>query len=308
MIEVRNLTKCYGTVKAVDDISFDVASGEVVGFLGPNGAGKTTTMRVLTGYMGRDAGSVKIDGREIAEDYEGGKARIGYLPENNPIYEDITVVEYLDFIGEVRGLPKGPRRESIRDNLKLYGLDDVATRDIGELSKGYRQRVGLAQAALHDPPIMILDEPTSGLDPNQIIEIRNLIRNIGMKKTVILSTHNLSEVEATCSRILIINKGKIVADDTPDALTQGTKGDLIHVRFKNAAGTFGDTLGRLRGVRTVSKRNDDEGGSFFTITADPGLDMREPVFDLAVEKGWKILELRRERESLEDIFTKLTRG
>ncbi len=205
MIRVRNLSKSYGSTLAVDDISFEIAAGEVVGFLGPNGAGKSTTLRMLTGFLGADKGTIEIDDANLRDNPERAKAMIGYLPENNPLYEDMTVLEYLTFVAEMRGMEKAARDENIRRNVERYGLREVAGKDIGELSKGYRQRVGLAQASLDDPPIMLLDEPTNGLDPNQIVEIRNLIKEIGKTKTVMVSSHNLSEVEASCSRIVIIN-------------------------------------------------------------------------------------------------------
>jgi len=307
VIHAEHLTKCYGPIRAVDDISFDVAAGEVLGFLGPNGAGKTTTMRILTCYMGADSGKVTIDGRDITDDHMAAKAKIGYLPENNPLYEDLAVVEYLKFVGEVRGMAPGLCRERLEQCLQLYGLADVVSRNIGELSKGYKQRVGLAQAALHDPPIMILDEPTSGLDPNQIIEIRNLIREIGRTKTVILSTHNLSEVEATCSRILIINEGRIVAHDTPEALESKGHGTTVYISLKED-GTAREDLARLDGVADVSPYEGEGGIPGFALACEPGTDPRERIFDLAVAKGWKLLELRSEGARLEDIFTKLTKG
>ena len=307
MIEVRNLSKSYGPFVAVNDISFDVASDEVLGFLGPNGAGKTTTMRILTGYMGADGGSIRIGGREIAGSREEAKAQIGYLPESNPLYEDLTVYEYLDFMGEVRGLNRGLRRERIERNLHIYGLEGVATRDIAELSKGFRQRVGLAQSTLHDPPILILDEPTSGLDPNQIIEIRNLIVEIGKTRTVILSTHNLAEVEASCSRILIINRGSIVAHDTPEGLERRSRGSVLYVKIRGDEG-IDEALGGLDGVNGVSRHAGEGEYGGYMLSCDHGLDLREAVYDLTVASGWKLIELRKESATLEDIFTQLTRG
>ncbi|MHA1568197.1 MAG: ABC transporter ATP-binding protein [Alphaproteobacteria bacterium] len=310
MINVRNLSKSYGQHLAVDDISFQVSAGEVVGFLGPNGAGKTTTMRMLTGFLGPNSGKIEIDGKPLPENPELAKAKIGYLPENNPLYEDMTVIEYLDFIAEMRGMKPAGRKEQIKRNLELYGLQEVASRDIGELSKGYRQRVGLAQASLNDPPIMILDEPTSGLDPNQIIEIRNLIKEIGKTKTVILSTHNLTEVEATCSRILIINEGKIVADDSPEALEKKGTGAILHVWIKGE-GDLKAKLAVLSGVFEVSEQEAEAGWRRFALSIEHGADtaaIGEGVFEAAVAGGWKLAELHAEAVSLEDVFTQLTKA
>lgn len=310
MIRVRNLKKSYGQFPAVDDISFDIATGEVVGFLGPNGAGKTTTMRILTGFLGKDAGTVEIDGIPIDGATEEAKGKFGYLPENNPLYEDMGVVEYLEFVGEMRGMSKALRAQRIERNVKLYGLTEVAYKDISELSKGYRQRVGLAQASLNDPPILILDEPTSGLDPNQIIEIRNLIKETGKTKTVILSTHNLSEVEATCNRILIINKGKIVADKQVDEIGQEARKVMVHARIKGEGDLMAD-LKKIDAVKEIVPGEVLEGFSDFKIYLEGALtgdQYSEIVFDLAVQKGWKLAKLRTQTVSLEDVFTKLTKG
>jgi ABC-2 type transport system ATP-binding protein len=307
MISVKHLTKRYGEIVAVDDISFQISKGEVIGFLGPNGAGKSTTMRLLTGYLGADHGEIEIDGQPLEADRRRARGKIGYLPENNPLYDDMTVHEHLEYVGEMRGIPPAERAAAIIRCIGLYGLREVAARDIGELSKGYRQRVGLAQAALADPPILILDEPTSGLDPNQIIEIRNLIREIGKKKTVILSTHHLAEVEATCSRVLIINNGRLVADDSPRALESKAPADLLHARIRGPAEIAHD-LTALAGVRTVQAKGNDNGRRWFVLTVDPESDVAEAVFDLCAAKGWKLSELRREETSLEDVFTRLTRG
>ncbi|MBZ0271788.1 ABC transporter ATP-binding protein [bacterium] len=308
MIQVNNLTKRFGATLAVDRISFSVDPGEIVGFLGPNGAGKSTTMRMITGFLGADEGDVAIGGAPFGGDPEAARALIGYLPENNPLYEDMMVLEYLDFVGEVRGLTPGERGDRIRKNAGLYGIAEVMTKDIGELSKGYRQRVGLATAALTDPPIMILDEPTSGLDPNQIVEIRRLIREIGKTKTIILSTHNLAEVEAMCSRVLIINKGRIVADDTAANLEQRTHGAVLHARVKAGADPTA-VLKSVAGVRDAKRVAGDDGWHVLQIAVDgAGRDPGELIFDAAVKNGWKIAELRGEAASLEQIFAHLTRG
>ena len=235
MIEVRELTKSYGTTVAVNKVSFDAHAGEVLGFLGPNGAGKTTTMRILTCYLSADAGSATVAGHDVFEESVEVRKQIGYLPESAPLYSDMGVIEYLNFMTQVRHIPKSQRKERTRAVIDICGLEGVIQKDIGELSKGYRQRVGLAQSLIHDPPILILDEPTSGLDPSQIIEIRNLIKNIGQEKLVLFSTHILPEVSATCSRILIINNGKIVANGTPEELSSQAEGEencaYRHSRF-----------------------------------------------------------------------------
>lgn len=306
MIAVKNLTKRYGEVVAVDDISFQISKGEVVGFLGPNGAGKTTTMRMITGYLGADGGAVEIDGKPFHDDPTAAKSKIGYLPENNPLYDDMTVLEYLDFVAEMRGMKPAERAAAVQRNVKTYGLTEMAAKDIGELSKGYRQRVGLAQASLADPPIMILDEPTSGLDPNQIIEIRNLIREIGKTKTVILSTHNLSEVEATCSRVLIISGGKLIADDTPEALESRVTVALLYARLKGD-GELAAGLKALPGVAGVEEREHDGDWRIFALKVDPRGEVAERVFDLCVANHWKLSELRKESTSLENVFTQMTR-
>ena len=307
MIAVRNLTKRYGDVTAVDDISFQISKGEVIGFLGPNGAGKSTTMRMLTGYLGADSGSIEIAGRPLAADPAAAKGQIGYLPENNPLYEDMTVFEYLAFVAELRGIPANQRPAAVGKAVELYGLTRMAPKDIGELSKGFRQRVGLAQASLADPPIMILDEPTSGLDPNQIVEIRNLIREIGKTKTVILSTHNLAEVEATCSRILIIANGKLVADDTPGSLEARASGATLHVRLLGGDDAAG-RIATLPGVRNVLPGEVTGDWRALAIEVAPGVPVAEAVFDLCVQSGWKLTELRQEATSLEDVFSQLTKG
>jgi len=310
MIEVRHLIKSYGRIRAVDDISFRISAGEVVGFLGPNGAGKSTTMKMLTGYLGCDGGEIEIDSRPLRADPERAKALIGYLPENNPLYEDMTVREYLDFIAEMRGMRPAERREQIDRNLDVYGLRDRIDQTIGELSKGYRQRVGLAQASLNDPPIMILDEPTAGLDPKQIIEIRNLIKELGKTKTVILSTHNLNEVEATSSRILIIHRGKIVADDTPESLEEKNKRAVLSLAIKAEDPQMPGRLAALPGVQQVREEPADGVWRQFRLSVEKANGdqvVGERLFDAAVSYGWKLAELHTERITLEEVFTKLTK-
>lgn len=309
MISVSNLKKNYGQFEALKGISFDVSSGEIVGFLGPNGAGKTTTMRILTGFLGPSAGTIEIEGLPLAENLEQAKSIIGYLPENNPLYEDMMVQEYLYFVAEMRGIEPDIRAKRVQRNIELYGLKEVATRDIGELSKGYRQRVGLAQASLHDPPIMILDEPTSGLDPNQIIEIRNLIKEIGKTKTVILSTHNLAEVEATCTRVIIIKEGELVADQIPGALEQGAPKTILGARIK-ADGSIKEILLKIEGVLEVKELEVVDGWRMIELMVDQEIingEIGEKVFDEAVKNGWKLAELKTEAVSLEEIFTQLTK-
>jgi len=310
MIRVRNLSKRYGDFWAVRDISLDISAGEVIGFLGPNGAGKTTTMRMLTGFLGVDSGTIEIDGLPLAQNPELAKSKIGYLPENNPLYEDMTVTEYLRFVGEMRGIDAGDLDHVVKKNIELYGLVPMATRDVGQLSKGYRQRVGLAQAALHNPPIMILDEPTSGLDPNQIIEIRNLIREIGKTKTVILSTHNLSEVEATCSRILIINQGKIIADSTPEELERRGQVSTLYLRVKGGKNLDAAFKG-IEGILDVKGGKETKGWIDYALSVDPAMDpdtAGERLFDAAMAGGFKISKMRLETGTLENVFTELTTG
>jgi ABC-2 type transport system ATP-binding protein len=232
-IAVRNLTRSYGETKAIDDISFDVKTGEVLGFLGPNGAGKTTTMKIITCFMPPNAGTVEVDGLDITQHSLEVRKKIGYLPETNPLYYDMNVLDYLEYSAKLQGMKEGAMQHRMKEMVRVCGLEEVRHKDIGELSKGYRQRVGLAQAMIHDPEVLILDEPTSGLDPNQIVEIRNLIKQLGRAKTVILSTHILSEVQATCSRVLIIHEGKIVADGSPEQLQAEFQGaESITLEFR----------------------------------------------------------------------------
>lgn len=307
MISVENLSKRYGQVQAIDDISFEVAKGEVLGFLGPNGAGKSTTMKALTGFHGTDKGKISIDGQDIRENYERAKLLIGYLPENNPLYEDHTVLEMLRFAGEIRGLSGQTLSDAIHKNIVRFGLTEKATNDIGTLSKGFKQRVGLALANLHDPPILILDEPTSGLDPNQIVEIRDLIREIGKTKTVILSTHNLPEVEATCTRILIIHRGRIVANDTPQALAGREQGKVVYLQVKAESCTDAD-FADISGVKQVNKYIADSGYHGFALVCEKNSDPREKLFDLCAGKGWKLVEIRQEMLQLEEVFAQLTKN
>lgn len=311
MIEISHLTKLYGTQRAVDDINFSVEKGEIVGFLGPNGAGKTTTMKMITCYMPPSAGEVKVGGYSVEEDSLAIRRMIGYLPELNPLYLEMNVVDFLRYIAELRGIEKEKRSSRIREVIDLCALGEVLHKDIGQLSKGYRQRVGLAQAMIHDPEILILDEPTIGLDPNQVVDIRNLIKQLGREKTVILSTHILSEVQATCQRAVIISRGKIVADSSiADLQTSAAEQSIIDVELdgdidKNA---IVDELSTVEGVSDVkviymeSRRNANE----FKITSVPGADPRPEIFRKAVEKDWVLIGMSKEVRSLEEIFHKLT--
>jgi gliding motility-associated transport system ATP-binding protein len=307
-IVVENLTKTYGTQKAVDDISFQVNTGEILGFLGPNGAGKTTTMKILTCFMAPTAGDAKINNVSIHENQEGIKKNIGYLPENNPLYLDMPVIEYLDFAAELQGITKNDVHNRIRDMIYVCGLNEEKHKKIGELSKGYRQRVGLAQAMIHNPEILILDEPTSGLDPNQIIEIRKLIKEIGREKTVILSTHILPEVEATCDRILIINRGKIVADGTSSTLRSQAKGggEILKVQITDA-GSKNEIISGLNELMSVHMVDpiSDESNSFIVHSKD-GQTSRKPIFQMCVQKNWILTELTPIETKLEDVFRELT--
>jgi ABC-2 type transport system ATP-binding protein len=311
MIEVAGLTKDYGSYRAVDQVSFSVRRGEVLGFLGPNGAGKSTTMKMLTCYLSPTAGRAKVAGHDVFDESIEVRRRIGYLPEDTPIYRDMTVVEYLRFAAEMRGMDTAKIDSRIKEIGQRCGLASVAGKLVGELSKGFRQRVGLAQAMLHDPDILILDEPTSGLDPNQIVEIRSLIKEIGQEKTVILSTHILPEVQATCSRIVIISGGKLVADGTPDSLRAAEKGGRYRVVFESngvSADAIRERLGSLAGVARCSTVTGEPGAHAFAIDAAAADDLRKPIFRAAVDNRWPLLELTRESASLEDVFRNLTTG
>ncbi|MFY0686518.1 MAG: ATP-binding cassette domain-containing protein [Cyclobacteriaceae bacterium] len=303
-IVVENLTKKYGEQKAVNDISFEIKTGEVVGFLGPNGAGKSTTMKMITCFMAPTGGDIKLDGISIHADPESIKKKIGYLPENNPLYMDMSIVDYLGFSAEIQGVQKSKISSRIGKMIDLCGLDREKHKNINELSKGYRQRVGLAQAMIHDPEILILDEPTTGLDPNQIVEIRKLIKELGKEKTVILSSHILSEVEATCDRILIINRGRIAADGTSQTLRQQAQGqELLTINIEGE----GEIEKALLGLATVEKVSQIEGKTGgFSIQSKPDNSSRKAVFDLCVSKKWYLMEMTGVETQLEDVFRELT--
>ncbi len=310
-IAVRNLTKFYGLEKAVNEISFDVKTGEILGFLGPNGAGKTTTMKIITCYMPPSSGAVEVEGFDIAEHALDVRKKIGYLPEMNPLYLDMNVIEYLDYSARLHGLKNPLLRGRIKEMIEVCGIAEVRHKDIGELSKGYRQRVGLAQAMIHDPEVLILDEPTSGLDPNQIVEIRNLIKRLGRAKTVILSTHILSEVQATCDRVIIINEGSIVADGTLDQLQRDFRGSEkisieLHADVPNAMTDIYPKLKALPQIETVEYGGQEGSLHKFAIHTTKGSDIRADIFRCAVSENWVLLEISRKSTSLEEVFHKLT--
>jgi ABC-2 type transport system ATP-binding protein len=297
-IEVNNLSKHFGLQKAVDDISFQVKRGEIAGFLGPNGAGKSTTMKILTGYIPPSAGTAIISGKEVAVDPMQVKVKTGYLPEHNPLYLDMYVHEYLGFVSDIYKLSASKKKKRIPEIVSLCGLAEEQNKKIEELSKGYRQRVGLAQALIHDPEVLILDEPTSGLDPNQLIEIRRLIKDISANKTVIFSTHILQEVEALCDRVIVINKGKIVANDTLANLMKGA--NVIFVEFENFVEER--AVRSIPGVYDVFKVDDRR----YRLESEPGTDIRSNVSRFAYENNLSLVGLRQDKNSLEAVFGQLT--
>jgi len=305
MISVQNLTKNYGETKALDNVSFEVRDGEVLGFLGPNGAGKSTAMKIITGFIAPTKGTAKVNEFDIVDNSFEIRKKVGYLPESNPLYTEMKIMEYLNFVAAARQIAKTKRQSAINKMIEVCGLKQMIGKQISELSKGYRQRVGLAQAMIHDPDILIMDEPTSGLDPNQIVEIRDLIKKIGEKKTVILSTHILPEVTATCSRVVIINQGKIVAQGTADELTSGAGKEIVYTKIRGHEEAIRQGLSRIQGVREMKKLGQDADGVGFSIEVSEG-DGREAVFKTAVSNGWIILELYRKRDNLEDVFRRLT--
>lgn len=311
MIDIVDLRKSYGDFEALRGLNFSVPKGQIVGFLGPNGAGKSTTMKILTGYLPYSKGSVKVGGVEILDDATAVRKMIGYLPENNPQYEDMMVSEYLSFIADVRHVERSEKRAKITRAVERCGLENVFHKDIGQLSKGYRQRVGLAQAILHNPQLLILDEPTSGLDPNQIIEIRHLIKELGKETTVLMSTHILQEAQSTCERILIINNGLLVADDTPEQLARGDFGSIfLEVAGENiSASNLAHLKDRLKKIPGIVGIDDETATS--TENAAMSLryehtDPRKDIFLAVVESRLVILELRRQKASLEETFRRLT--
>jgi ABC-2 type transport system ATP-binding protein len=308
LIEVENLTKAYGPVTAVDHVSFSVNKGEILGFLGPNGAGKTTTMRILTGYMPATSGTARVAGFDVFTDSMEVRRHIGYLPEAPPVYPDMSVSSYLDFVLRIKNIPPEKRTARIDDALEKTSLGDKRHQLIKRLSRGYKQRVGLAQALVHDPDVIILDEPTVGLDPKQIIEVRHLIKNLAGSHTIILSTHILPEVSMTCDRVVIINKGKIAAVDSPSNLTtQLNSGQRIQVEVKAPEPALKDTLSQVSGVRAVQvDASRADGHLVAVVESSPGQDLRSQIAAKVVEKGWPLYELRGVSMSLEDIFLELT--
>jgi ABC-2 type transport system ATP-binding protein len=308
MIRCDRLSKSYGAYMAVRDVTFQVARGEVLGFLGPNGAGKSTTMKILTCYLTPTFGRAEVAGFDCYTQSLDVRRRIGYLPEDTPLYKDMTVLEYLLYVTELRRIPHRERRSRIRTIGETTGILSVVGKKIGELSRGFRQRVGLTQALVHDPDVLVLDEPTSGLDPNQIVEIRQLIQKIGREKTVILSTHILPEVQATCSRVVIISDGRLVADGRPDELVAREKTNRFRLLLekKVVPPEVKEKLSAIAGVTAVTDEDAEEGTIQFHVLTD-GADVRRDIYRCAVESGWPLLELDRREASLEEVFARLTR-
>jgi ABC-2 type transport system ATP-binding protein len=292
---------------AVDDVSFRVERGEILGFLGPNGAGKTTTMRILTGYMPATDGKAIVAGFDVFEQPVEAKRRTGYLPEAPPLYPDMSVVEYLNFVAKIKAVPPADRRQRVHHVMQRVRVTDVADRLCAQLSKGYKQRVGLAQALIHNPDVLILDEPTAGLDPKQIIETRQLIKELAGDHTIILSTHILPEVSQTCERVVIINNGRVVAVDTPDNLTKRLRGsETMYVQVDAGAGDVAAALGRIPGVTRVAESDRRDGLTGYEVDSERGRDVRRELARTVVSNGWGLVELRAMRMSLEEIFLSLT--
>jgi ABC-2 type transport system ATP-binding protein len=307
VIEVQHLSKRYGRIAAVDDVTFRVERGEILGFLGPNGAGKTTTMRVITGYMPPTQGTVIVAGFDVFDQPVEAKRRTGYLPETPPLYPDMTVREYLTFVAKIKGVQSGDRHTRVAQVMKKTAIADVADRHCGKLSKGYRQRVGLAQAILHNPDVLVLDEPTAGLDPKQIIETRQLIKELAGNHTIILSTHILPEVAQTCQRVVIITKGKVVAVDTPDNLTHRLSGaETMYVQVDAADADASAALQAVAGVSRVGVSDRHGAAVGYEVESSRGHDIRRNLAAAVVAKGWGLLELRPLRMSLEEVFLQVT--
>ncbi len=307
MIEVEHLTKVFGNIKAVDDATFKVNKGEIVGFLGPNGAGKTTTMRILTGFIPQTSGTARVANFDVFTDSLNVRKRVGYLPENVPLYNEMVVENYLYFMAKIKNVPKEKTDEYIKTAIEEAGVGKVKKRLIGHLSKGFKQRVGLAQALLSKPEILIFDEPTVGLDPTQTLEIRELIRNLAGERTIMLSTHILPEVEQTCQRVIIINQGKIIAEDTPENLGKRLRGsELIKVTAK---GSKGEILSKLKGlpdVKNASIVQEKNGELTFEVESEPNKEIRPVIAKAIIENGWDLLELQTSGLTLEEIFVRLT--
>ena len=309
MVEVKNLTKCYGDIKAVDNISFTVETGEVLGFLGPNGAGKSTTMNMITGYISSTSGTVTIDGSEILDNPKETKKKIGYLPEIPPLYVDMTVRKYLEFMFDLKKV-KLPKKEHIDEVMRLVRISEQSERIIKNLSKGYRQRVGFAQALLGNPPVLILDEPTVGLDPKQIIEIRKLIKSLGKKHTVIFSSHVLSEISATCDRIIVISNGKIVADAKTEELSTAVSGEeKLSLEIEGASADIISAIKKIPAVIRANKvKTLRDNTAKYMVEYEKGVDIRRDVFSAMARIGCPILNMQSGNETLEDMFLKLTTG
>ena len=308
MIKVENLTKRYAGCTAINDLSFEVEKGEIVGFLGPNGAGKSTTMRILSSYMPATAGRASVAGYDVFSQSLQARQHLGYMPENVPLYPEMRVTEYLNYRAALKEITGTRQRERVGDVKELCALKEVENRIIGTLSKGYRQRVGLADALLHSPDLLILDEPTIGLDPNQIRQVRDLIRNLGRHHTILLSTHILPEVEMTCNRVIIINRGKIEAADTPENLVQAMRSaGGITLEAKTGQDNGAALLAKIPGVKEVAVESVD-GWSFFTLRTDSHADPREEIWRFANDRHWSVRELARRRATLEDVFVEMTLG
>ncbi|WP_437784153.1 ATP-binding cassette domain-containing protein [Sorangium sp. So ce1097] len=326
MIEASSLTKRYGSLRALDKVSFEVHRGEVVGFLGPNGAGKSTTMRILTCFISASAGTARVHGYDVFDEPLDVRRKLGYLPQRAPLYGEMNVWEYLSFVADMRGLDQSVFKKRMKGIVEVCGLAQVLGKDIGTLSHGYRQRVGLGQALVHDPPILILDEPTSDLDPNEKAEVIRYIKEIGKERTILLSTHNLSEVEAACARAIIVSKGRVVADGPLDEIRaksgkvryvvtvhekkvfEGGEGYRSGARKPPSAQEVQEALSRLPGVTSVTELPTDDSAHSFQLLGALGGDIRPELFQLIVQKGWLLLEMRRDSQSLEDVFKSLTRG
>ena len=306
MVEVDNLTKYYGDFPAIENISFTVNRGEILGFLGPNGAGKTTAMRVLTGFMPPTSGSVRIAGFDVVDNSLEVRRHIGYLPETVPLYTEMSVEDYLDFMGRIRGMSKQWRKRRISDVIGMCRLEEYQSSLIGKLSKGFRQRVGIAQAVLHEPEVLIMDEPTIGIDPIQVVETRNLIKSFGGDHTVILSTHILPEVSMVCERVIIIHEGQVVAIDRPDNLSERLRGtERIEVDIRGPVTEVMALLRDIQGVQEVT-RTDRQGVASYDIETISGADLREQISNLVYQRGWGLLRLQPIQMSLEEIFLRLT--
>ena len=311
MIEVRNLTKRYGQRKAIDDLNFSIDAGEIVGFLGPNGAGKTTTMNIMTGFISATSGDVKINGVDIVAEPEQAKANIGYLPDTPPVYLDMRVEEYLNFVANIKGVKRSQRKEMVKYAMTQVSIDDIPKRLIKNLSRGYKQRVGLAQAMIGNPKVIIMDEPTIGLDPKQIIDMRDVIKTLGKKHTVILSSHIMQEVNAVCDRLMIINRGKIVAAGTPTALSDSlTKGaNRMLVRVKGEREQILTALGEFAAIRDIEADTGQEPGTTdLTLAGENGADIREAIFRCMSKNNFPILLMKSAELTLEEIFLSLTEG